>query len=155
EERRRQKLRRAGQDPHRPEARVRPMGVVWISWRWLSGTLIILLAIVLYVMLFSDIFVIDSMAVGGVRYLSREQIFEASGLANKHLFWVDPRKIEAQLEQNPSIASAQVFTGWPPNMVSIYITERDPALIWEQGDFRVWVDVNGIVMFQREEREDL
>jgi hypothetical protein len=28
-------------------------------------------------------------------------------------------------------------------------------MVWEQGDFRVWVDVNGIVMFQREERTDL
>jgi len=32
--------------------------------------------------------------------------------------------------------------------------EREPALIWEQ-EIRVWVDVNGIVMKQYEDRADL
>jgi cell division septal protein FtsQ len=154
-ERHENRLRKEGVKPHRPETRVRPKGVVWISWRWFSAGLIVILLVTLYAMLFSDLFYIDSMAVGGVRYLTREQIFESSGLANKHLFWVKPDEVEAHLEDNPTIVDAQVYVGWPPNMVSIFITERDPAIIWEQGDFRVWVDVNGIIMFQREEREDL
>src|SRR5690606_6913527 len=91
----------------------------------------------------------------GERYLSPEQVFEAANIANKNLFWMDVEDIERRLEDNSSIADAQVFIGWPPNSVSIFITERDPALVWEQGNLRVWVDVNGIIMFQREERDDL
>lgn len=165
-ERRRRRLRRQGIDPDRPDTRVRPMGVVWVSWRWLSGGLTIILLVVLYVLLFSELFYIDSMAVGGEHYLTREQIFQLSGLANKHLFWVDPDKVEEELKAHPSISDARVFIGWPPNMVSIFVTEREPAIIWEVrggerselglAPFRVWVDVNGtVIMNVREDRGDL
>jgi cell division septal protein FtsQ len=153
--RQRLNMRRQGVDPARPEARVRPQGVVWVSWRWFSGALSLSLIFVLYAMLGTNVFIVDSVAVGGEKYLTAEQIFEAAGVANKHLFWVDPLDVEERLESNPSIADAQVYVGWPPNMVSIVINEREPALIWEQGNFRVWTDINGIVMFQREERTDL
>ncbi|MCB9437170.1 MAG: FtsQ-type POTRA domain-containing protein [Anaerolineales bacterium] len=151
--RRRVKERQDGLD--RPDERVRPIGVIWISWRWLSGSISLFLIILLYFMLGSDAFIIDTIAVGGERYLTPEQVFEATGAADRNLFKLDARSIEARLETNPSIGKAEVYIGWPPNAVSVFITERDPALIWEQGNFRVWVDVNGIVMFQREERDDL
>lgn len=152
-ERRRERDRREGSD--RPETRVRPRGVVWISWRWLSAAISVFLIVILYVMLSSPIFFVDTIAVGGERYLTPEQIFDAADIANKNLYWINARDIEQRLESNSSIADAQVFIGWPPNSVSIFITERDPALIWEEGDSRFWVDVNGIIMFQRQEREDL
>lgn len=153
--RRRDRLRRSDSDPNRPETRVWVRGAVWLSWRWLSGSLSIMMVVILYAMLASDVFIVDAIGVGGERYLSPAEVFEAANIANTHLFWIDPLEIEARLESNPSIADAQVFIGWPPNMVSIFITERDPALIWEQENFRVWVDVNGTVMFQRQERPDL
>lgn len=152
-ERRREKVHRDRLD--RPTERVRIRGVIYVSWRWLSAAISIFLLVILYIMLATNIFVVDTIAVGQQRYLSPEQVFEAAGIANTHLFWIDPREVEAELESNPSIADAQVQVGWPPNMVSIVIQERDPTLIWEQAGFRVWVDINGIVMFQREEREDL
>lgn len=151
--RRREKLRRDHLD--RPAERVRERGVVYISWRWLSGAISIFLLVILYIMLATDIFIVDTIAVGQQRYLSPEQVFEAAGIANSHLFWIDPREVAVELESNPSISDAQVQVGWPPNMVSIVIQERDPTLIWEQAGFPVWVDINGIVMFPREEREDL
>ncbi len=154
-ERHLERLRREGLDPDRPEERVRPIGVIWISWRWFSGALSIMLLVVMFVMLYSDVFIIDSIAVGGQNYIPREEIFKDSGLVNKHLFWVDPEEVEAQLEESSAIADAQVYLGWPPNMVSIVITEREPALVWQEGEIRVWVDVNGTIMFQREARSDL
>ncbi len=156
DDRRRERDRRERAD--QPETRVRPRGVVWISWRWLSGIITIFLLIILYIMVATPVFVVDSIVVGAVgekQYLTPEEVFEVSKIANYNLFWLDVEDIEAELERNPSIADAQVFIDWPPNMVSIIITEREPSLIWDQGDFRVWVDVNGIVMFRREEREDL
>lgn len=151
--RRRLKERQQGLD--RPEERVRPIGVIWISWRWLSGSISLFLIILLYFMLGSNVFIVDTIAVGGERYLTPEQVFEATGVADHNLFKLDARSIEKRLESNPSIGNAEVYIGWPPNAVSVFITERDPALIWEQGNFRVWIDVNGIAMFQREERDDL
>ncbi|MBN1201657.1 MAG: FtsQ-type POTRA domain-containing protein [Anaerolineae bacterium] len=125
-----------------------------VSWRAVSGVIVVGLAVVLYLFLTASAFFVNSVAIGGEKYLSREEIFRFSDVAQRHIFWIDPQDVEARLEEVPNIADASVFVGWPPDMMQIIVTEREPALIWEQG-VRVWVDVNGIVMKQREDRPDL
>jgi len=129
---------------------------VWqvFSWRTVSGMLVIGLGIVLYLFLTVDAFYISAVAIGGEKYLTREEIFRYSDIARRHIFWIDPADVEARLKAVPNIADASVLVGWPPDMVQIIVTEREPALVWEQG-VRVWVDVNGIVMRQREDQPDL
>jgi hypothetical protein len=125
-----------------------------VSWRAVSGVIVVGLAVVLYLFLTANAFFVNSVAIGGEKYLSREEIFRFSDVAQRHIFWIDPQDVETRLEEVPNIADASVFVGWPPDMMQIIVTEREPALIWEQG-VRVWVDVNGIVMKQREDRPDL
>lgn len=125
-----------------------------LSWRMVSGMIVLGLSVVLYLFLTSDAFFISSVAIGGEKYLSREEIFRYSDVAKQHVFWIDPQAVEAQLETVPNIADAEVLVGWPPDMVQIVVTEREPALIWEQ-NVRVWVDIHGTVMKQREDRPDL
>ncbi|MBN2304520.1 MAG: FtsQ-type POTRA domain-containing protein [Anaerolineae bacterium] len=125
-----------------------------LSWRAVSGMIVVGLTAVLYLFLTLDEFYVSAVAIGGERYMTREEIFRFSDVAQRHIFWVDPAKVAARLETVPNIADAQVYVGWPPDMVQIIVTEREPALIWEQG-VRVWVDVNGIVMKQREDQPDL
>jgi hypothetical protein len=109
----------------------------------------------LYLFLTRDVFFINVIYVGGTRYLTAGEIYGRSGLARQHLFQVDAAAVETLLEADPSIADASVSVGWPPNMVQISITEREPALIWEQAGQRVWVDVRGRVMQLREDQPDL
>jgi hypothetical protein len=125
---------------------------VWqlFNWRAVSGTLTIGLAVVLYLFLTREAFFVRSVAIGGEQYLTREEIFRFSDVAQEHIFWVDPDEVEKRLEAVPNIADASVVVGWPPDMVQIIVAEREPALIWEQS-VRVWVDTNGIVMRQRED----
>lgn len=142
-------------ETRRPPERVWPVGKIWVSWRWVSGILsggLLLLMIGFFTL---DMFYVDTIAIGGVNYLSREEVFRFSDVSQKHIFWVDEEEVEERLESNNNIAAAEVRVGWPPNMVQIVVRERDPALIWEQGDNRVWLDINGLVMFQREDRPDL
>lgn len=124
------------------------------SWRAVSGMIVLGLTVVLYLFFTAEAFFVNSVSIGGEKYLSREEIFRDSKIAQRHVFWVDPLEVEKQLESIPNIADATVFVGWPPDMVQIVVTEREPALIWEQG-IRVWVDVNGIVMKQREDRPEM
>jgi len=127
---------------------------VYISWRWFSLLLVLAMLGALYVLLRNDAFYVHSIAVGyngESRFLSPPEIFERSGLANIHLFWIDPPEIERLLKQDPQIASAEVSIGWPPDLVQVLITERQPALIWEQSGQRVWVDVRGRVMALRQD----
>lgn len=142
-------------DSRRPNERVWPIGKIWVSWRWVSGLLSGVLLVMIIGFLTADVFYINSVAVGGVNYLTREEVFRFAGVSQKHIFLVDETEVVEKLENNNNIASAEVRVGWPPNMVQIIIRERDPAIVWEQGDNRVWVDVNGLVMFQREDRPDL
>ncbi|GEM_PF-491757 len=125
-----------------------------LSWRAVSGVIVVGLVVVLYLFLTTDTFYVNAVAIGGEKYLSREEIFRYSDIARKHIFWIDPQEVEARLEAVPNIADATVVVGWPPDMVQILVVEREPALTWEQ-QVRVWVDVNGIVMKQREDRPDL
>ena len=55
----------------------------------------------------------------------------------------------------PSVADAQVQISWPPNMITITIQEREPALVWEQNGAAFWVDIQGNVMTMRSDRADL
>jgi len=148
------RARKARVQPQRTAPRRRIS--VWqvFSWRMVSGMLVVGLGVVLYLFMTMDAFYVNSVAIGGEKYLSREEIFRYSNIARKQIFWIDPKDVETRLKEVPNIADASVLVGWPPDMVQILVTEREPALIWEQG-VRVWVDVNGIVMKQREDRPDL
>ncbi len=112
----------------------------------------------LYILLTNDAFYVNSIAVGYIgetRYLTPPEIFERSGLAKIHMFWIDAESVEKQLELDPQIADAELTLGWPPNLVQITITERQPAVVWEQSGQRVWVDVRGRVMALRAELPNL
>lgn len=127
---------------------------VYISWRWFSAIIVLALGIILYILISQDAFYIHSIYVGyggTTHFLTPPEIFERSGLANVHLFWVDAAEVEKRLEQDPQVASADVTVGWPPNLVQITVNERQPALVWEQSGQRVWVDVRGRVMALRQD----
>ncbi len=157
ERRRLRRLRRATDSNSLPPALV-PRGLpfrIYVSTRWFSALIVVTLLVVLHLFLTRDVFFIRVIYVGGTRYLSSGEIFQRSGLANLHVFWVDPAQVEVTLELDPAVANAVVEVGWPPNMVNITISEREPALIWEQSGQRVWVDVRGRVMQLRQDLPNL
>ncbi len=129
---------------------------IWqvLNWRVVSALLVLGFGFVLYLFLSLEAFYVSSVAIGGEKFVTREEIFRYSDVARQHVFWIDPAEVTERLEQVPNIADATVLVGWPPNAVQIIVVEREPALIWEQ-QIRVWVDVNGIVMMQREDIEGL
>ena len=132
--------------------------LIFISWRWLSGLLVLGLVGMLYLFLTRSEFYIHQIYVGytdSEHFLTPDEIYGLTGLANSHIFWADANAVKALLETNPQIASADVRIGWPPDMVQVTITERQPALIWEQSGQRVWVDVRGRVMALRRDMPDL
>lgn len=128
---------------------------IYISTRWMSAFLVVLLLAVLALFLSRDVFYVNVIYVGGTRYLSPAEIFARTKIDRKHIFAVNPAAVEEELEADPAIADAEVQIGWPPSLVQITITEREPALVWEQAGKRVWVDIGGHVMEQREDLSSL
>ncbi len=124
-------------------------------WRIVSAFMILLLSAVLFLFFYSDVFYVTNIRVGGVNYMTVEEVFTYADVANWHIFWVTPEMVSENVERYPSISTAQVRIGWPPNMVTISIEEREPALVWEQNGVAVWIDVQGNVMDLRDDRADL
>jgi hypothetical protein len=130
-------------------------GRMFVSWRVFSGMLAALLLLVLALMFASETFYVTDLAISGLETISAREVAELSGVERMHLFWLDPEQITAALLQSPAIARAQVMVNFPPQGVQIVIQEREPALVWEQAGVASWVDVQGRVMRQREDRPDL
>lgn len=157
ERRRRRRLLSATEKAELPPSVV-PRGQavrIFVSTRWFSGTLASICLLMLILFYTNGAFVIREIYVSGTRYLTPPEIFQRSGLANLHIFSLDPLDVANLLKQDTTIADAQVIIGWPPTMVQISITEREPALIWEQAGQRVWVDVRGQVMALRQDLQTL
>lgn len=125
------------------------------GWRLLSGIIVISLSGLLVLFFVADFFYVHSIAVGGLKYLTRAEVFALSNIADTHVFWIDPDEVRRNLLRSPTIADATVHVGWPPVMVSIVVQEREPALIWEQAGVVTWVDIQGRVMALQEDRPDL
>lgn len=130
-------------------------GRSFASWRLVSGLIVVSLAIVLVIFFSSDAFFVHSISVGGLETMTDSEIFTLSGIANMHVFWVDPVEVRRRLLESPTISDAQVTVAWNQPMVSISILERAPALAWEQSGVMVWIDLQGRVMRQRSNRTDL
>lgn len=127
-----------------------------INWRIFSGLMVVCLIIVLGLLFTVDAFYVRRIEVAGLRYLKQSEIYTLTDIANTHIFWVDAEQVRRNVMQAATVADAEVVVGWPPDMVRITVTEREPALVWEQAGVPVWVDVNGrVLMLPQEEREDL
>jgi hypothetical protein len=125
------------------------------NWRIVSAFIVVLLSALLFLFFFADAFYVTSIRVGGVDTMTVEEIFAFANIANWHIFWVEPEAVRENVMRYPSVADAQVLISWPPNMVTITIQEREPALVWEQNGAAFWVDIQGNVMNMRSERTDL
>jgi cell division septal protein FtsQ len=125
------------------------------SWRIFSALIVLSLLGVLALFFATPFFYIHSISVGGLRYVSKEEVFALTNVANMHIFWVDPEVVRESILRSPTIADVTVTTGWPPNMVQVLVQEREPAVIWQQSGVSTWVDIQGRVMQMREDRTDL
>lgn len=127
-----------------------------MNWRYVSGLIVVTLAIIAFAILRSDVFTVRGITVSGISYLTTGEIFRHTGIAGQHILTVDPAAVQRTLLERPTIAEAEVMLNWPPDMVRIRIVEREPALLWDQNGVEAWVDIHGRVLTSPpEERPDL
>jgi cell division septal protein FtsQ len=126
-----------------------------IPWRIFSGLLVVSLTALLFVFFSVDVFYVRGISVSGIDYLNDSEVFALAGVSGEHVFAVDAAEVRRNLLASPSVADAVVTVGWGSPMVHIAVQERQPALMWQQAGIAMWVDVQGRIMRQREERDDL
>ena len=81
----------------------------------------------------------------GARWVSPQEILEASELSGLHILWARPAVIEARvLDRLPALESAEVACSLPSNC-SIAVVERQPRVLWNDGGQLWWIDEDGAV----------
>lgn len=157
--RRREREKAREREMQKPAVRPRPrwygrLPRLRLGWRLVSFALVVGLVGVLLMFIDGSMFYVSHVYVGGVRYLPPEEIYGLSGIANLHIFWVDPQDVARAVERDPAVATADVEVNWP-SRVDIRVVEREPSIIWEQAGVRTWIDVQGYVMPMRADDADL
>ena len=118
-----------------------------MNWRYVSGLIVLGLTGLLIVFFATDLFYVRTVAVGGANYLDEGEVFRYAGIAETHIFWVNPQQVrEDIIASSEVIADARVVVGWPPHMVQIYIEEREPQVIWVQDGVTALIDLQGRVL---------
>lgn len=83
----------------------------------------------------------------GNRYLRAEGIYEAAGVHEQNIFWIDPAAVARRIARLDGIKVARVRCELPA-LVTIEVEERQPKLLWRttnQGrDW--WLDEEGMVL---------
>jgi cell division septal protein FtsQ len=124
------------------------------GWRLVSLVMILALSGALYVLFNENMFYVSHVYVGGLRYLSPEEVYRLTNIADQHIFWVNPEDVARAVERDAAIAAAEVEAKLP-GRVHIYVVEREPSIVWEQAGVRSWVDVQGYVMPLRDDLPEL
>jgi hypothetical protein len=124
------------------------------NWRLVSLALCLAIGAALVYLFANPVFYVQRAEIGGLRYVPPEEVFASAGIANYHVLFVDTAQVEQNVLQSPSLESAQVSVAWPARVI-INVREREPALVWEQGSDRYWVDVNGNLMQLRRDLPSL
>jgi len=100
----------------------------------------------------SELFYIDQIAVTGNRRVSADVIREISGLEGFSVFWINPRRVAADIVQSlPPITSVQVRYGLFDGhrlvaAATLAVHEQGQQLIWQIAGQRYWVDDEGVLL---------
>ena len=97
------------------------------------------------------VFYVSAIQARGNTFISGDEVFSYSELADYHMFWLDPDDIREKVLRSPSVADISVELGWPPDLVTLHVQERQPALVWSDAGDESWIDIQGRVMPARAE----
>lgn len=104
------------------------------------------IGLVVYAFTASD-FYVYSAEISGAHHLKAEEVYQAAGIDEKSIFWVQSEQVEQVLGQLNGIRSVQVSCGLPAR-VSITVEEREPVVMWrllvQERDW--WLDKEGVVL---------
>lgn len=114
------------------------------TWRLASAALVMVLGAVLFHLLSSPRYFVNSINLSGAQYIPGEEIYKSSGVDNLNIFWLDPARIQHNAAALAGIKEAAVQIRWP-NQVYIAVVENKPVLAWSQAGQTMWVDEDGVV----------
>jgi len=126
-----------------------------LGWRLASIVLTLVLVVALYYLWSAPTFRVSEAQVTGASRLSPAEINAALGISGESIFLLKPEEIATHLRLGfPELASAEVTIGLP-NQVQVHVTERQPVILWQQGEGYTWIDAMGVAFHPRGEAPGL
>ena len=126
-----------------------------VGWRLLSFILVLLFGTGLYLFWTLPEFRVSTAQINGNQRISADEINSALELNGQPIFLLTPDHIREQtLRAYPELASVEVTVDLP-NIVTINVTERQPAILWQQDGSYTWVDATGTAFRPRGEAQGL
>jgi hypothetical protein len=131
------------------EIRLPSMPVVQFSWRLLSLVLTAGLIALLYYLMTSPQFQIQSVEVQGALRLSAEEINSTLRVYNQSIFRLNTDEMKKTLElAYAELNDVSVQVGFPAEVL-INVSERVPLIAWVQDSGTQWVDGDGYAFSPR------
>lgn len=132
------------------ELRLPVLPFVKVGWRVVSGLIVAGCVFLLYVMVTSAAFTVETVRLEGAQRMSAAAINTALQVTGSSIFSVQPAElVEILREQFPELERASISVGFPGS-VTVRVTERQPLLSWEQAGLTVWVDAAGVAFMPQE-----
>jgi hypothetical protein len=123
--------------------------------RAVSFVLAALLGTAIYLAYNLPYFRVTQAEVVGNQLIAAEEITAVLGVAGQAVFTLKPEDLETRLRLNyPELVSADVIVSLP-NLVSVTVLERRPAVRWEQGGSYTWIAEDGVAFRPRGEIAEL
>lgn len=137
------------------EIRLPAIPLVKPGMRLVSAILLVLCAIALYTLGFSDQFEVQSFQVVGLQRLSYADVEAVLRLEGSQIIEFDPSQAREALNAAfPELASIDIQVGLPAE-VTIQVVERQPMFMWDKGDQVYWLDSEGVILPPRGEAQGL
>ena len=133
----------------KPNVKLAPRSLVGL-WQVGGGTVLSLLLLAALGLLISQFFTthrfyVYEVEVQGNQFIDTNEIYNASGLHEFSIFWINTEQVEAAISSLPGLKEARV-TCRLPNRVRIEVVERRTQIIWQRGEARYGVDDRGTML---------
>ena len=132
------------QRERRPVARPRPARRRVIARRWIAALALLSVTALVYLLLFTSMLGVRSVAVSGNKLVGTEAIVDAAAIPDgTPMFRVDTDAARERVARLPRVASVDVSRSWP-STVQITVTERMPVAVVKAPDGVHEVDGAGV-----------
>lgn len=138
------------------EVRLPSLPALRISWRVASGMLVVLMALSLYILLYTPAFQVDVLEVEGLQRLTLDDINSVASVSGESIVKIDPGDLQTELQAEfPELSSIKVKV-FLPARVKVEVVERTPLISWVQnGGEEKWIDQEGYAFTPHGEAEGL
>ena len=133
------------------ETRLFSMPVLKFNWQWVSGSLAVVLLIIVLLMTNMTAFVINSINVSGLQRLTADDLAPIVQVNAGSAFTLDRDELTSAIAiAFPELQDIHVRVKLPAT-VTITVTERQPVMVWSTTESNLWVDAEGVVFTPRGE----